>query len=309
MHIHTVDRDMTSAGLQVAVEDVQQRAFSTTATAHDPDELAAGLCEPQFVQAHTAVGELIFNGISLEHDPRPATLLHESGKDVAVVDGCSMRRPHTGAIAKHIVAIVAHALPVQQHIIVTRVTHHVQVHAGHVQHADLPFQSMGMDVACVLHAIAHGRIDVEQVVGVFPLLTLSIHEDPALGEILLTDVEGLGHGGNEFRFLVAYLFIATDEFQQVYQHHELLALIELFVHLGADLEHLHGVERGTLAAGAALATTGVERLHESLVAGHVSRRHFGAELFAQETLQDGSVVRTRTFGHGIALGDDGEQLQ
>jgi hypothetical protein len=41
MHIDTVDGDVSTAGLQVTVEDVQQGALATTTTAHDADELAA----------------------------------------------------------------------------------------------------------------------------------------------------------------------------------------------------------------------------------------------------------------------------
>jgi len=128
-------------------------------------------------------------------------------------------------------------------------------------------------------------------------------------KIFLTDVEGLRHGGNELRFLGTDLVVALNKFQQVDEHHEFLMLVQFFVHLGTDLQHLNGVEGSAFATATALATTGMKGLHKCLIAGHMGGCHLVAELLAQETLQDGSIIRTCAFGHGVPFRNDGEQLQ
>ncbi len=259
------------------------------------------------MQAHTAVGERIRDPLRLEHDGLLAAALHETTENVTVVDRLAVRRADRTTIGKDIVMLVAHRLTIEQYTIITQVPHHIEVHRGQVQNAKLTMQ-VGVQVPCMGKGRRWCCVDVEKVGDILTGGRVLLHEGLTALELLLADIEGLGNRAHELVLLLGHT-ARMDELEQMDQHNELLTLVQLLVHLHADLQHLHGVERCTLASLPALTAGAMEGGYVSVKGGQVSGRLFRCELLAEETFQYRATPEAAGLPARIGLRDDREELE
>jgi hypothetical protein len=151
------------------------------------------------------LGNRVLDGIRLEYDALAAFAFHEAAQDVAVVDGCPFGGRTLAAVAQHIVPIAPMRWPFSSTSSLRRVAHHIQVHAGNVQYTHLTFQAVGMQMwrewAMDLLMAASMYKQVRRVLA----RSCSASTKAGNGEILMTDVEGLGHGAHELLLLITHL--------------------------------------------------------------------------------------------------------